>query len=98
MKWLEAAGAQVVPVIISIDDNEDLTEYFQEVLNNLPSNMFLNLNIFSAHGLFFLLSFFRCLPGLFLVIFEKNDLLGVFRGEWVADTRRCNFHLPFRLR
>merc|ERR1712112_363229 len=30
-KWLEAAGAQVVPVIISIDDNEDLTEYFQEV-------------------------------------------------------------------
>ena len=38
VKWLEAAGAQVVPVIISIDDNEDLTEYFQEVilvLNNL---------------------------------------------------------------
>jgi len=31
VKWLEAAGAQVVPVIISIDDNEDLTEYFQEV-------------------------------------------------------------------
>merc|ERR1712130_322512 len=29
VKWLEAAGAQVVPVIISIDDNEDLTEYFQ---------------------------------------------------------------------
>ena len=38
VKWLEAAGAQVVPVIISVDDNEDLTEYFQEVilvLNNL---------------------------------------------------------------
>ena len=31
MKWLEAAGAQVVPIIISIDDNEDMTEYFQEV-------------------------------------------------------------------
>jgi len=31
VKWLEAAGAQVVPIIISIDDNEDLTEYFQEV-------------------------------------------------------------------
>ena len=32
VKWLEAAGAQVVPVIISIDDNEDLTEYFKEVI------------------------------------------------------------------
>jgi len=53
VKWLEAAGAQVVPIIISIDDDEDLTEYFQEVF---------------------------------------------FRGEWIVDTRRCNFHLPFRLR
>ena len=34
MKWLEAAGAQVVPIIISIDDNEDLTEYFQEVVQH----------------------------------------------------------------
>ena len=32
VKWLEAAGAQVVPVIISVDDDEDLTEYFQEVI------------------------------------------------------------------
>ena len=83
VKWLEAAGAQVVPVIISIDDNEDLTEYFQEViliLNNLPSNMFLNLNIFAAQCLFF------------------GNLLGVCRGEWVADTRGCNFHLPFWIR
>ena len=31
MKWLEAAGAQVVPIIISIDDSEDLSAYFQEV-------------------------------------------------------------------
>lgn len=32
VKWLEAAGAQVVPIIISIDDSEDLTAYFQEVI------------------------------------------------------------------
>ena len=40
MKWLEAAGAQVVPVIISIDDNEDLTEYFKEVIIVLNKLMF----------------------------------------------------------
>ena len=41
VKWLEAAGAQVVPVIISIDDNEDLTEYFQEVIFVLNDGLFL---------------------------------------------------------
>ena len=40
VKWLEAAGAQVVPVIISIDDNEDLTEYFKEVIIVLNKLMF----------------------------------------------------------
>ena len=40
VKWLEAAGAQVVPVIISIDDNEDLTEYFKEVIIVLNKFMF----------------------------------------------------------
>merc|ERR1719228_2905166 len=30
VKWIEAAGARVVPVIINIED-EDFTEYFEEV-------------------------------------------------------------------
>ena len=31
VKWIEAAGAQVVPIVITTDDDVDLTEYFKEV-------------------------------------------------------------------
>ena len=52
VKWLEAAGAQVVPVIISIDDDEDLTEYFQEVILVLYA---LTSNFFGVNWLFFII-------------------------------------------